>query len=462
MSPILVLSVLLQIACAVHVVRTGRPLYWIFILLVGSFLGIAVYLFAEVLPNLGNSPTARRAVRGVRNRIDPEHGKRRASRNLEIADTLDNRRRLAEQSMASGDYQQALVAALQQFVGRQWLERVELVEQHRLQAACHLGRVSMRATDGLSDQLVDQAQAQQAFGGDAHLLGGVLGLVAGLPQDRGAAFRRDDRVGAVLEHQRAVADADRQRATGSAFTDHSADHRHLQLGHFQQVAGDGFGLAAFLGADAWIGAGRVDEGQDRQMEAFGHLHQAQGLPVALGSRHAEVAADLALGVAAFLVANDHHAAAVDTRETAHDRGVIGKGAVAGQFLELVADHPDVVVGVRPRGMPRQLRHLPGREVAEDVRGPLPQLVLQRVHFGVHIDCGAVAGMSQFLDFGFQIGDGLLEIEVVRIHRGAQAEKGDSLTRPRKSHRLRPPWAALVSPGRAAKPGSPPGPGSPTV
>ena len=108
MSPILVLSVLLQIACAVHVVRTGRPLYWIFILLVGSFLGIAVYLFAEVLPNLGNSPTARRAVRGVRNRIDPEHGKRRASRNLEIADTLDNRRRLAEQSMASGDYQQAL------------------------------------------------------------------------------------------------------------------------------------------------------------------------------------------------------------------------------------------------------------------------------------------------------------------------------------------------------------------
>ena len=29
MSPILVLSVLLQIACAVHVVRTGRPLYWI-------------------------------------------------------------------------------------------------------------------------------------------------------------------------------------------------------------------------------------------------------------------------------------------------------------------------------------------------------------------------------------------------------------------------------------------------
>ncbi|UHQ19442.1 tetratricopeptide repeat protein [Lysobacter sp. KIS68-7] len=108
MSPLLILSVALQIACAVHVVRTGRPMYWIFILLVGSFIGIAVYFFAEILPNIGSSRTARRAVRGVRDRVDPEHGKRRAARQLEVADTLDNRRRLAEQSMASGDYQQAL------------------------------------------------------------------------------------------------------------------------------------------------------------------------------------------------------------------------------------------------------------------------------------------------------------------------------------------------------------------
>lgn len=36
MGPILVLSILLQVGCAVHVVRTGRPLYWIFILLIGS------------------------------------------------------------------------------------------------------------------------------------------------------------------------------------------------------------------------------------------------------------------------------------------------------------------------------------------------------------------------------------------------------------------------------------------
>jgi hypothetical protein len=108
MSPILLLSAALQIACIVHVVRTHRPTYWIWILIIGSYIAVAAYVFAEVVPNLGDSPTARRAVRGLHQRIDPEHGKRRAARQLDIADTIDNRRRLAEQSLASGDYQQAL------------------------------------------------------------------------------------------------------------------------------------------------------------------------------------------------------------------------------------------------------------------------------------------------------------------------------------------------------------------
>lgn len=107
MSPILLLSIALQIACAVHVVRTGRPMYWIFILLIGSYIAVAIYLFAEVIPNMRNDPGARRAVRNIRDRIDPERQKRLASTRLDAADTLANRNALAEQSLLSGDYQQA-------------------------------------------------------------------------------------------------------------------------------------------------------------------------------------------------------------------------------------------------------------------------------------------------------------------------------------------------------------------
>ena len=107
MSPVILLSIALQIACAVHVVRTGRPLYWIFILLIGSFIGIAIYLIAEVLPGLRHHRAARNLARDVQHKLDPGRGQREASRRLDIADTLDNRRALAEQSLHAGDFAQA-------------------------------------------------------------------------------------------------------------------------------------------------------------------------------------------------------------------------------------------------------------------------------------------------------------------------------------------------------------------
>lgn len=107
MSPLLLLSIVLQVGCAVHVVRTGRPMYWLFILLIGSYIAVAVYLIAEVLPGMHNSPGARKAVRGVRDRIDPERQRRQAAQRLELADTQENRRELAAESLRRGDFAQA-------------------------------------------------------------------------------------------------------------------------------------------------------------------------------------------------------------------------------------------------------------------------------------------------------------------------------------------------------------------
>ena len=107
MSPIVLLSIVLQIGCAVHVIRTGRPMYWIFLLLIGSYIAVVVYLVAEVIPEMRNSPGARRAMRDARNRIDPARQKRRAAAQLDLADTADNRRRLAEESLHTGDFAHA-------------------------------------------------------------------------------------------------------------------------------------------------------------------------------------------------------------------------------------------------------------------------------------------------------------------------------------------------------------------
>ena len=106
--PILVIvSLALQIACAVHVVRSGRPLYWIWILFIGSYLAVIVYFIVAIVPDLRNDPRSRVAANRVRDTIDPERRRRTIQQRLEVADTVDNRRALAEESMRLGDYANA-------------------------------------------------------------------------------------------------------------------------------------------------------------------------------------------------------------------------------------------------------------------------------------------------------------------------------------------------------------------
>ncbi len=107
MPALLIVSILLQFVCLVHMVRSGRPYWWIWVIMIGSYLGVAVYFFTQILPDLRHDPASRRLVRNVRDRIDPEHQRRRIAQQLDIADTVENRRRLAEESLRLGDYTNA-------------------------------------------------------------------------------------------------------------------------------------------------------------------------------------------------------------------------------------------------------------------------------------------------------------------------------------------------------------------
>lgn len=47
------LIVIGQIACVIHVLRTGRPYWWLWIIFVVPLIGLAAYLYIEVRPSLG-------------------------------------------------------------------------------------------------------------------------------------------------------------------------------------------------------------------------------------------------------------------------------------------------------------------------------------------------------------------------------------------------------------------------
>jgi hypothetical protein len=106
--PVSILSLLVQAALIVHVIRTGRNTLWI--LAIGFLPGIGslAYLVAEVLPDLFGGRTARRAKTGLGRMIDPNRDLRRATTEVEISGNVDARRRLGEELFERAQYAEAI------------------------------------------------------------------------------------------------------------------------------------------------------------------------------------------------------------------------------------------------------------------------------------------------------------------------------------------------------------------
>jgi len=99
--PIIGLSLIIQIALAIHVVKTGRDTYWIYILLMPG-LGPALYFFTQILPELGQNRTVHSAKSSLLKAIDPQRELRKKKAQLELANTLDNKQKLAEECLEAG------------------------------------------------------------------------------------------------------------------------------------------------------------------------------------------------------------------------------------------------------------------------------------------------------------------------------------------------------------------------
>src|SRR3954468_8271871 len=105
---IVFLSILVQIACAVHCVRGGRNSLWLMVIIFLSLPGCLAYFIFEILPGL----MGRREVRAVRQAavkaMDPEREIRFAREAVETADTAANRIALADTLVALGRWSEAI------------------------------------------------------------------------------------------------------------------------------------------------------------------------------------------------------------------------------------------------------------------------------------------------------------------------------------------------------------------
>jgi len=102
--PILVL----QVICALHAVKTGRTQTWLWIILFLPGIGCLVYFFAEILPHLQRSSAVRRVGVDLAMAVDPGRSVRQLEEELDIADTISNRRALAHGYLGAGRYDEAV------------------------------------------------------------------------------------------------------------------------------------------------------------------------------------------------------------------------------------------------------------------------------------------------------------------------------------------------------------------
>ncbi len=92
---------------AVHAVKNGQPMQWLFVLFAFPLLGSIVYAFAVYLPNSRLERGARRAVVAAARAMDPGGEVRDARTALEDAPTAQNRMRLAAALLEAGEAREA-------------------------------------------------------------------------------------------------------------------------------------------------------------------------------------------------------------------------------------------------------------------------------------------------------------------------------------------------------------------
>jgi len=101
------LSLIVQIALIVHVLKTGRAYYWVFIIFLPG-IGPLVYFIVELLPELLESRQGRSAFRGLRKTLDPGADLRQRQKEHRLSGSVDATRRLAGELLESGEYDKAI------------------------------------------------------------------------------------------------------------------------------------------------------------------------------------------------------------------------------------------------------------------------------------------------------------------------------------------------------------------
>lgn len=103
-----IITLVVQLAFAAHVIRSGRSYLWILPIMFVPWIGCIAYLIFAIVPDMGRSATARRFADDVVNTVDPGRTYREKKRQVELVGSVQSKRELADECIKRGYFQDAI------------------------------------------------------------------------------------------------------------------------------------------------------------------------------------------------------------------------------------------------------------------------------------------------------------------------------------------------------------------
>jgi len=98
----------LQIGVVVHAFRTGRPYWWIFVIMAFPIIGSLIYYLVEIAPGSRQERALHRIGRDIAKAVNPDGELHRRAEELAICGSIQNKLALAEECTGRGSFDDAI------------------------------------------------------------------------------------------------------------------------------------------------------------------------------------------------------------------------------------------------------------------------------------------------------------------------------------------------------------------
>jgi len=100
--------ILLQLSVIFHAMKTGRPYYWIFIIMAFPVLGCLIYFVIEVLPGSRSERGIKKIGNDIAKAMNPDRDMKRHAEELAICGSVENKLKLAGELTERGMFDEAI------------------------------------------------------------------------------------------------------------------------------------------------------------------------------------------------------------------------------------------------------------------------------------------------------------------------------------------------------------------